>query len=436
MTVRACGVVIAFVLAAGLSANPAHAPAAPGDLDPSFSGDGWTRILDLRSAGRNFLPEGAEDVAVQPDGKVVTAGGLPDGDSNDYFGALRFLADGDLDPSFGGGGLAHTDLGSFARPSAVAVQADGKIVVAGATSFTLARYLPDGRLDPSFGAGGISRHALWADGGLVYDLIVQPDGKLVAVGSAYPCEYLDCIVFGAVRYLPDGRLDPSFSRNGRTRVSFGYGQHLAHAATLQGDGKIVVAGAGRVLHDPPASAFAIARFRRDGRLDRSFSGDGRALVRFGRGRADVARGVAIGGRGRIVAAGYSARHEGRGRLTLVRLRRDGRLDRSFGRRGRARVAARGASLFGSALLLDPAGRILVGGGLGSADVRDISSDWALVRFGPGGKLDRSFGGGDGLVTTDFGTGEDRIWALARQGEKIVAAGQIYRSAGVARYLPD
>src|SRR5687767_15430873 len=124
--------VLGGIVAALALASPASA--APGDLDPSFGGGaGWVRTLEVRDASNNYLPEGAEDVAVQPDGRAVVTGSVIDGRSNRYFGALRYLPDGSLDGSFGSGGLVAADLGSFEDARAVALQRDGKVVVAGET---------------------------------------------------------------------------------------------------------------------------------------------------------------------------------------------------------------------------------------------------------------------------------------------------------------
>ena len=92
------------IAALALAVTPGTAVAAPGALDPSFSGDGWTRTLEVRSASKNYLPEAALDVAIAPGGGIVTAGELQDGRSEWYFGAFRFLAGGDLDGGFGEGG--------------------------------------------------------------------------------------------------------------------------------------------------------------------------------------------------------------------------------------------------------------------------------------------------------------------------------------------
>ena len=83
------------------SRSPQAATGAPGDLDGSFSGDGWLRTLEVRSSNTNYLPRGAEDVAIQPDGRIVAVGEMIDGVSNWYFGAFRYLPNGELDPSSG-----------------------------------------------------------------------------------------------------------------------------------------------------------------------------------------------------------------------------------------------------------------------------------------------------------------------------------------------
>jgi len=115
---------------------------------------------------------------------------------------------------------------------------------------------------------------------------------------------------------------------------------------------------------------------------------------------------------------------------VARLTWGGGLARGFGRR-RALPGPGGGT--GRAVLAQPDGRILVAG-RAYVDSSQDASDWALLRFGRGGRLDRSFGG-DGIVVTDFGTGEDSARALAVQDGRILVAGMIYSSQGLARYLP-
>jgi uncharacterized delta-60 repeat protein len=424
-----------------LLACAAFVPAAagsPGDLDSSFSSDGWLRTLEVRSADNNYLPRGAEDVAVQPDGRIVAVGELIDGNSNWYFGAFRYLPNGELDPSFGEGGWVDTDFASFEFPHAVALQPDGGIVVAGegdcqyAMCFVLARYRPDGRLDPGFGEGGIVRSPFGqVQASHAFDVSMAPDGRIVAAGFFEKGgDAQDSSHFAVARYLPDGRLDPSFSRDGRATVDFGYGNDIAYAVAHQRGGRIVVAGEGERNRYRTEDDFAFARFRRDGRLDRSFSGDGRRTVNFGGRRYDAAYGLAVRGREIIAAGSTVVAPERAPSVAVARLTWGGGLARGFGRR-RVRPSPGGG--IGRAVLARSDGRILVGG-RAFTDTSQDASDWALLRFGRGGRLDRSFGG-DGIVVTDFGTGEDSVRALTIHDGRILAAGSIYSSQGLARYLP-
>ncbi|HEU5065518.1 MAG TPA: delta-60 repeat domain-containing protein, partial [Gaiellaceae bacterium] len=113
-----------------LSSIALASAAASGRLDPTFSGDGWVRSYDQTGYTRGYFPRGAEDIALQPDGKILATGEIQDGGSEHYFGVYRWTSTGELDASFGEGGWAVTKVGEVAFPRAVAVQRDGKIIVA------------------------------------------------------------------------------------------------------------------------------------------------------------------------------------------------------------------------------------------------------------------------------------------------------------------
>src|SRR4051812_47278133 len=178
----------AALTALALGASPAAA--APGDLDPSFSGDG--RVSTLTSPD-TFV---ARAVAVQPDGRIVVAGyscdtGTCGPTGNSSFRLLRYAADGGLDTGFGSGGVVTTALGA-GRSQAfdVVVRPDGRIVAGGVASadasdpgsFALAAYRPDGRLDPGFGAGGRAILRVGQGFDAISDLVAGPGGRVVAVG--------------------------------------------------------------------------------------------------------------------------------------------------------------------------------------------------------------------------------------------------------------
>src|SRR5438876_572447 len=202
----------------------ALAAAAPGDLDPTFSGNGWVRTYDVLGYSRQYFPKGAEHIAIQPDGKIIGVSEIQSGGSDYYFGVFRWTPNGDLDRSFGAGGWVTTELGPFAIAHAVALQRDGKIVVAGEAV----------------------------------------------------CDLAGC--FGLVRYNRDGSLDRTFSGAGRATVGFGphrfdYGQSL----DIQRDGRIVAAGSSSpTLIGAPR--VAIVRLRRNGTVDRRFGSGGKQIT--------------------------------------------------------------------------------------------------------------------------------------------------------------
>jgi uncharacterized delta-60 repeat protein len=429
-----------LVLASLVLALPAAA--APGDLDRTFSGNGWVRTYDIFGYSKRFFPKGAEDVAIQPDGKILAVSELQDGNSHWWFGVYRWLPNGDLDRSFGSGGWVANDLGAFPMPHTVALQADGKILVGGQVEcpdqqlcFGIVRYRKDGSIDGSFGASGVARTTFPGArcGCEIHDIAVQRNGRIVAVGWRFRGgDAQDDMLLAVARFLPDGRLDPGFSRDGRLSLDFGYGDDLGSSVAVQADGRIVVGGVASYRYRTEAD-FAVVRLRQNGTLDQTFSRDGMQSVNFVGRRYDDLYGLDLQPDGHIVAAGLSAvgyRREDP-RIAVLRLNRNGRLDRRFGKRLLKPGASGG---YARAVLADGAGGIIVGG-LAYDDSELDTAAWAVVRYRSSGVLDRSFGRG-GIVLGDFGTGADWVGALAAQRDgKIVAAGEVYGDQAIARYLP-
>src|SRR5262249_51395919 len=175
------------------------------------------------------------------------------------FAVARYNADGTLDTTFSFDGKVTTDFGGDDRAFSVAIQADGKIVVAGASltnpgdDFALARYNPDGSLDAGFGTGGKVTTAFGSGLDHANACTIQADGKIVAVGA-------DGGDFALARYNSDGSLDGTFGTGGKVTTDFGGQLEEAFGVAMQADGKIVAAGAA-------AGGFALARYYPDGHLD-------------------------------------------------------------------------------------------------------------------------------------------------------------------------
>jgi uncharacterized delta-60 repeat protein len=194
-----------------------------GRIDATFGDGGITTTIVTFGLDPptkpGFVEGGAFALALQRDGRLVAAGAAPAIHGAAVFALVRYLPDGNLDHTFGTGGTVTTDFGAGSVAFAVALQPDGKIVAAGTDGnarFAVARYLRDGRLDPAFGVDGKVITAFGSQG--VLAVALQPDGKLIAVGTA---DLGDRDAFALARYLADGRLDPSFGDGGTTTIEFG-----------------------------------------------------------------------------------------------------------------------------------------------------------------------------------------------------------------------
>jgi uncharacterized delta-60 repeat protein len=209
-----------------------------GKPDNSFDGDG--RATMAMGTGEDWGVSGV----IQPDGKLVVAGS----DASNGFAIARWTTNGQPDASFGTGGKVLTPIGGNSEGEAMALQTDGKIVMVGGSrasnnvpySTTLVRYLADGKLDPSFGKDGIlvetTIGACYA-----WSVQVQSDGKIVVLGEVYdPGTSSDN--FAVWRYLPNGDRDPTFGTNGLVISTVVPGNDNAYTSVLQADGKILGAG--------------------------------------------------------------------------------------------------------------------------------------------------------------------------------------------------
>jgi uncharacterized delta-60 repeat protein len=285
---------------------------------------------------------------------------------------------GDLDVSFGVGGKVTTDFtGTVDEANALVVQPDGKLVAAGWTlfvfggwhDFALTRYNPDGSLDPTFSTDGKASTDF-----SVFDeanaLVVQADGKLVAAGRAgFGFD------FGLVRYNPDGTRDASFGTDGKITTDFG-GFDQANALVVQADGKLVAAGSTVTFTGGGANTdFALARYNPDGSLDASFGSGGRVTTDFA-GSTDQANALVMQG-SKLVAAGLAVTGGGTNAdFALARYKRNGALDRSFGSGGRVTTDFAGGADQANALVVQPGGKLVAAG----SAVTGSSTDFALARY--------------------------------------------------------
>src|SRR5690349_5815180 len=406
-----------------------------GNLDPSFGTGGITRT-DF--AGN--IDE-ANAVAIQPNGQIIAAGSsFSNSKTVEDFIVARYNADGSLDKRFAKNGKITTDFfRNVDSISAIAIQPDGRILVAGFAQtggtggtprvFALARYRSDGTADTSFGNGGALTTSFGGSFAAVSALMLQPDGKIVVAGTVdfnpdLPTSGLD---FALARYNPSGTLDGSFGKGGKVVFDFFGSFDQANSAVLQPDGKIIVVGSASYDSANRDIGFALARFNTDGSTDFGFGTGGKQITDFF-GAGAKANGVVLQPDGKFVVAGTASDSSTRPVATDIALARynpDGSLDAAFGTAGETAIPFAGSSTEqGNALALTTDGKIVVAG----AAFKTLATppDFALVRYNSNGSLDTGFGSG-GTITTDVAGGTDEVKAVAIQSDgKVVAAGRSFR----------
>lgn len=328
---------------------------------------------------------------------------------------LAIGAAGDLDRTFDGDGKVVTDVGGDDYPSDVAVQRDGKIIVVGVSilpigsAFVVTRYTASGALDRTFGGGGIIRPDF---GGLGWGMAVatQADGKIVVAGHGSPPG--GNFDFVLARYSADGSLDASFDRDGRVFTDFGYNDG-AYGLAIQPDGKIVAVGNARSGSSRDTNEFGVARYNPDGSLDASFDGDGKVLTAF-TPLTDVAVDAVVQPDGKIVVGGYagfSFAPPHNQDYALARYNADGSLDAGFDGDGKVTTTP---GTYTEDLALQGDGKILLAGN-------------GITRYNRNGSVDSSFGEGGKALPNGS------VRALLLQSDaKIIAAQRSGADFGLVR----
>jgi uncharacterized delta-60 repeat protein len=361
-------------------------------------------------------------------------------------------AAGELDPSFGNGGKVTTDISDGSDDArAIALQADGKLVVAGFAlnnvvpgDFGVARYNTDGSLDSSFGMGGkvTINITQFESTDVANSIVIQPDGKLVVGGWA-------ALQFALVRLNSDGSLDSTFGSGGKVRTDLSSTSpirpvnSIINSIALQQDGKIVAAGQRNTFMQNSLD-FALARYNSDGSLDPTFGSGGIVTIDF-RGLNDAANAVTIQPDGKIIAGGFTdvtTIVQFLFDFAIVRFNSDGSLDASFGVGGKAATNFFGSFDEARSIAIQPDGKLVVGGpATNPFNFPNSGTDFGLVRYNSDGSLDPTFGSG-GKVMTDFLSEFDELNALAIQPDgRIIAAGSTEDSEeqtdiALARYNAD
>jgi uncharacterized delta-60 repeat protein len=438
---------------------------ADGALDTTF-GTGSSGTVETDIVSPTPSSEAARAVAVQPDGKIVVVGPTDAGPTSQFrgdtdFGVARYLPGGALDSSFGGGsGLVTTNFadgltstGSNDSPAAVAIQPDGKILVAGTTDppgsdkgdFAIARYQSDGTLDPAFGGGdglvttnigGVNGDA--ASGIATTGTPGTAGFRIVVAGTKSVAGQSQVVAVAA--YQENG--DPDATFNGGQQTTDLISVYPTAGVAIQPDGKVLVAATQGDFFPPGPTDFALVRYTTAGTLDPAFGGGtGKVTTDFA-GGFDQAYSIAVrdlgAGQVRIAVGGRASPDSGTtGDDGIAAYTTDGSLDSSFapgGPDGNGKLTFDTASNNGldamRGLAFQDDGKLVGAGAVGPGD-------FGVVRVTSAGALDSSFGG-DGLVSTTFpdpASLQYAAWGLAVQPDgKIVAAGGAFNPFSGSDFL--
>ncbi len=383
-----------------------------GSLDYTFGTNGIAITNIGTPAAINYY------LAIQSDGKIVVAGSMYNGSDYDFL-VLRFKSNGALDIAFGNNGITTTHIGSSNDiVSSVSIQSDGKIVVAGDYNsggnnydFAAVRFTTDGNLDNTFGTNGIVKTPIGSSNDFAESAAIQTDGKIVLAGYTNNGSAYD---FAIVRYNTNGDLDNTFGTGGITTTTIGPVNSYARAVKIQDDGKIVVSG---YFIDGIDYSFVTARYNSDGDLDNTFGGYGIVATPIIGSSVTIAYSMSLESDGKIITAGYSMLNSF-AIFTIVRYSQDGILDSTFGANGKVISSVGQGSDIITSTSIQSDGKIIAAG----SSENGSYEDFALARYDQNGDLDDTFGD-SGIVTTSITTSTSTIKSLALQGDnKIVAAG--------------
>ncbi len=395
---------------------------AAGDLDTSFGNNGV--VFDNAGSVAS-----GRSIALQSDGKIVVAGvGFRASNSEEDFLLTRYHANGSVDTNFGNNGSVITDLNVASEDLAqsVVVQSDGKIIVAGKSNqqAALVRYNSDGTIDTNFGTNGKILPSTNVSSFSDVSVALQADGKVVVAMGVFQGIQVQ-------RYNSDGTIDNNFGTNG-TALLQNSGDEVVKVI-VQGDGKILVGGYGGSV----GSDFMLARFNSNGTLDTNFDGDGYVLTDINNGSTDFADDMTVQADGKIILAGMTHTN---GNPTsydfaVVRYNSDGSLDNNFGSGGKV-ITDFGSNSLDEAkgVEVQADGKILVAG---TVDSNGQGLDFGLVRYDANGNLDTSFGTG-GKVVTDldaFSVDWAHDLALQADGKAIIVGEEqaVHGAIALARY---
>ncbi len=384
------------------------------ELDPSFGTNGKSYV----SFG--FVSYYMEEMEFQSSNKIIAAG-----DNENIlnpFVVCRLKNDGSLDSTFQGTGILTFGFGyTYEFCSALQIDNQDRIILGGSSNgdMVLARLLPDGDFDTTFSEDGKVKLSFGlGNGSKAHKLLIQNDGKILAIGEAYGGENFN---FAAARFLANGTVDSTFGVNGYITHDLNGFNDFGQDALLVSDGKILIGGSAN--NSEGNSAFAWIRLNADGTLDTNFGSNGKLISSINSNLNEVVETMELHPNGKVISAGYSA-----GDFAVYCMSTDGVLDASFGSNGHTTSDFDDYQDKAFALKIDAQGKIILAGHGYDGSVNTFL-DFAIARYTENGNLDNTFSS-DGKLVVKMGAYSSGIKdILIQEDGKILFGGYSLETQG-------
>ncbi len=397
----------------------------PGDLATDF-GTGGKVLVTFDDAMTNEM----RSMAIRKDGKILLAGHKHTVNGSSM-AIVRLNKNGTIDSTFGTDGMSFMGFGTLMGPQSMRLQEDGRILVGGTRWFggkenlSLMRLTEDGLLDTSFSGDGRLIHAITSGWDQLLAIALQKDGKILVAGYADSFPNKSIIL---VRFHPNGDLDTGFIKNGILGKPLIIQSLFPASIHVDLNGDIFIAG---IANDSVYGQgdFAVIKIKADGRVDSSYGQGGAAICDFGPGINHYLCAAALQSDGSMIVVGDAGYVISKSTFAIARFTPNGSLDSSFGTSGKSMPDLGFGSEYARDVTLQPDKKILIAG--------TTDSDVMLVRMEADGSLDSSFGN-NGRAVTDFGPNSMELTkcvALQPGGNIIVALATDNNFAALA-YLSE
>ena len=367
-----------------------------------------------------FFSSYYKSMVLLPDGKIISVG--DNGNTPNAILISKHLSDGNLDITFNGNGKKQISYGSaYEYCNSVIRQPDDKLVLAGSSNgdAALARLLPNGDFDLSFSDDGKLTLSFGAGNGSGFrKVLLQPDGKIIAIGEAYNGSNFD---FAAARFNADGSVDDTFGTSGKILINFNNFNDFGRNAILQSDDKMIIAGG--AFESVFNSSIALVRINTNGTLDETFGTGGKATMNVNSEENDYTEDMAILTNGKILLGGYSA-----GDFLLMRYNANGTLDNSFGNGGYILTDYGNSQDKAYAISVDNTGSIYLGGHGYEAGMSGLFH-FAVAKYTSNGDLDNTFDADGKMVVIMGADGSTAFDMIIQPDGKLLLGGQSLEIAG-------